>query len=338
MLTAGDGAPDNVRGGQHGDVVRAATRHVIGVQKQQVPVPRTPDADGADGPSVLQLSRICGYLDAAAGQLRAVLAPQPQHPPAGTAAGDRLPMLQISRQHQRRKNRMTAPVRLVSLGGPAGCVRTISPPDRSEAAACHPRLRARSPARSGLRAWHRERDAILRDLIVILASAVIVAMAVVSGPAAQGPALTAASAPPSPAAAAQVIAAYTAFVPALTAAEPQPQPQAAALLAPYAAQPYLEHVLAQMAWYRAHDEVAWGYLVPHVTSVQITGRQAVVLDCQDASNAWLVSTVTGRAIPGTAGSVRTHLVAVLVRASDGRWRLTLLAHLGGSCSPVPSPS
>jgi len=110
------------------------------------------------------------------------------------------------------------------------------------------------------------------------------------------------------------------------------------MLAPFAAQPYLGDVLAQMAWYRAHDEVSWGYLVPHVTSVQITGGQAVVRDCQDASNAWLVSTVTGRAILGSAGSARTYLIAVLARGGDGRWRLTLLAHVAGPCSPVPSPS
>jgi len=191
--------------------------------------------------------------------------------------------------------------------------------------------------------WHWGREAILRDLIVILASAVIVAMAVLSGPADGGPVLAARSSPlkaawTSPSAAAQVIAAYMAFFPALTAAEPQPQARAAAMLAPYAAQPYLGHVLAQIAWYQAHDELAWGFLTPHVTSVQIIGGQAVVRDCQDASNAWLVSTVTGEVIPGTIGSPRTYLVAVLVRGGDGRWRLTLLAHVAGPCSPVPSPS
>jgi len=142
----------------------------------------------------------------------------------------------------------------------------------------------------------------------------------------------------SPAAAAQVIAAYTAYFPALTAAEPQPQPRAAATLAPYAAQPYLGHVLAQMASYRAYGEVAWGYLVPHITRVQVSGSQAIVRDCQDASNAWLVGSVTGQVIPGTTGSAHTYLVATLDRGSDGRWRLTLLAHVAGQCSRVPSPS
>jgi len=182
------------------------------------------------------------------------------------------------------------------------------------------------------------------DLIVILIS-VAVALALLpvrvgheSALTAQRSPLAAAAVPASPAGAAQVIAAYTAFVRALTAAEPQSRARAAALLAPYAAQPYLGHVLAQMAWYRTRDEAPGGYLIPHVTSVQITGGQAIVRDCQDAGNAWLVSTVTGRVIPGTAGCVRTYLVAVLVRGPDRRWRLALLAHVGGPCSPVPSPS
>jgi hypothetical protein len=142
----------------------------------------------------------------------------------------------------------------------------------------------------------------------------------------------------SPSATAGVIAAYTAYFPALLAAEPLSQARAAAMLAPYAAQPYLGHVLAQIAAYRADDEVSWGYLVPHVTSVQVSGNQAVVRDCQDASSAWLVSSVTGQVIPGTTGYARTYLIAGLARSSDGRWRLTFLGHLTDSCEPVPSPS
>jgi hypothetical protein len=142
----------------------------------------------------------------------------------------------------------------------------------------------------------------------------------------------------SPSAAAAVIAAYTAYFPALLAAEPLPQARAAAMLAPYAAQPYLGHVLAQIAAYQANDEVSWGSLVPHVTRVQVSGDQAVVRDCQDASSAWLVSSATGRVIPGTTGYARTSLVAALARGSDGRWRLTFLGHLADPCEPVPSPS
>jgi hypothetical protein len=229
---------------------------------------------------------------------------------------------------------MTPLARSTTLDVPAGCIRTFRPPGGEE-----------SPARGVLRVRHRVRQTVVLDLTVILLFVVVAAVTLLSGPFGHEPVLTArrspvnaAAAAPSPAAAAQVIAAYTAFFPALTAAEPQPQPRAAVVLAPSATQPYLGHVLAQMAWYRAHDEVSWGYLIPHVTSVQITGGQAVVRDCQDASNAWLVSTVTGRVIPGTAGCVRTYLVAVLTRGSDGRWRLALLAHVAGRCSPVPSPS
>lgn len=229
---------------------------------------------------------------------------------------------------------MTSLARFIALGVPAGCIRIFRPPEGDEA-----------PALAALHVRHRVHQTVVLGMIVILVSVAVAAPTLLSGRFGYEPVLTAqrsplsaAAAPPSPAAEAQVIAAYTAFFPALTAAEPQPQARAAAILAPYATQPYLEHVLAQMAWYRAHDEVSWGYLIPHVTSVQITGVQAIVRDCQDASSAWLVSTVTGQVIPGTVGCVRTYLVAVLTRGSDERWRLALLAHVAGPCSPVPSPS
>jgi hypothetical protein len=229
---------------------------------------------------------------------------------------------------------MTSLARFTAPDVPAGCIRIFRPPEGEEA-----------PVRGVLRVRHRVHQTFVLDLTVILLFVVVAAVTLLSGRFGQEPVLTARRsplnaevAPLSPAAAAEVIAAYSAFFPALTAAEPQSQARAAATLAPYATQPYLGHVLAQMAWYRAHDEVAWGYLIPHVTSVQITAGQAIVRDCQNASNAWLVSTATGQVIPGTVGCVRTYLVAVLTRGSGGRWRLALLAHVAGPCSPVPSPS
>jgi hypothetical protein len=153
----------------------------------------------------------------------------------------------------------------------------------------------------------------------------------------------AASAPPavtvesSPAVEAQVIAAYTGYFPVAEEAEPLPGSRAARLLAPWAAQPYLGQVLEQMTRARTDGEVAWGQVTPHVTSVEISSGHAVVRDCQDAHAAWLVSSVTGQAIPGSAGSSHTYLIAALARGTDGRWRLTWLAHAPGPCSPVPSP-
>jgi hypothetical protein len=234
---------------------------------------------------------------------------------------------------------MTPPAHAIALGVLAGCIRIFRPSERAEAPPRRGRFRLTLPARQQVN------QTVVLNLIVILVSVAVAALMLLSGRFGQEPELTAnggplnaTTRPPSPAEAAQVIAAYTAFFPALTAAEPQSQARAAAILAPYAAQPYLGHVLAQTAWYRAHDEVAWGYLIPHVISVQITGGQAIVRDCQDASNAWVVSTVTDQIIPGTVGYVRTYLVAVLSRGSDGQWRLALLAHLAGPCSLVPSPS
>jgi hypothetical protein len=152
------------------------------------------------------------------------------------------------------------------------------------------------------------------------------------------------SAPPvTPAAAsgsaeAAVIAAYTRYFPVLTAAEAAGGSRAEAMLAPYAAQPYLSHVLSQMAVYGAQHEVSVGYLVPHIMQVTVKGAQATVRDCQDASHAALADSRTGHVITGTRGSARTYLIATLARGNDGRWRLTSLAHVAVPCQPVPSPS
>lgn len=137
---------------------------------------------------------------------------------------------------------------------------------------------------------------------------------------------------------AAVIAAYDAYFPVSVAAEAAGPSRAKAMLAPYAAPAYLNRVLSQMAAYRARHEVTQGRVVPHITRVVVSGPLARVYDCQDASHAALANSRTGRVIPHTRGSARTYLIAGLARASDGRWRLTSLAHVAVSCNPVPSPS
>jgi hypothetical protein len=149
---------------------------------------------------------------------------------------------------------------------------------------------------------------------------------------------TGSAASPSDSPAQAVASAYVAYFPVLKAAEAVPPAQAKAMLAPYAAQPYLGKVLDQMASYRAQDEVASGYVTPHVTKVTVNGRVAEVYDCQDASHATLTNTSTGKVTPPLKGSARTYLIASLARGSDGRWRLTSLAHVSVPCQPVPSPS
>lgn len=171
-----------------------------------------------------------------------------------------------------------------------------------------------------------------------LAAALAAASALAPGRAPGRMLTSALTAPVSPPAAqAAAITAYTSYIAAVQDAEPQPPARAAAILAGYATQPYLGHVLAQIASYREQGELAWGYVTPHITSVQVDGTEAVVRDCQDASNAWLVAAATGTVVPGSTGSPRTLLVAVLARAENGKWLVTLLAHLPGTCSRVPSP-
>jgi hypothetical protein len=135
-----------------------------------------------------------------------------------------------------------------------------------------------------------------------------------------------------------VAASYTAYFPVSKAAEAAGPSRARTMLAPYAAEPYLGHVLSQMAAYRARYEVPWGYVVPHLTQIDVRGALAQVHDCQNASHAALADSRTGRVISGTRGSARTSLIATLSRGHDGRWRLTSLAHVAVPCEPVPSPS
>ena len=112
------------------------------------------------------------------------------------------------------------------------------------------------------------------------------------------------------------------------AAEAAAPSRAQAILAPYAAQPYLRNVLAQMAGYRARGETAWGYVVAaHHQASRSTAARAEVHDCQDASHAALASTSTGKVIPGTPGTAR-HL--------PDRQPRPRLATAGGGSPPSPT--
>jgi hypothetical protein len=154
-------------------------------------------------------------------------------------------------------------------------------------------------------------------------------------PKSTGPSAPSSAAAPTPTSArSAVIAAYTAYFPVSKTAERASPAQAKAMLAPYAAPSYLGRVLSQMASYRAKHELAWGHVSPHITRVEVRGPLARVYDCQDASHAGLASARTGRVINGTRGSVHTYLIADLARGSDGRWRLTSLAHVAVPCKPA----
>ena len=122
---------------------------------------------------------------------------------------------------------MTPQVRFTVLDVPAGSIRILRPPEGDKATAS-----------SALRVRHPVHQTALLDLTVILIYVATAAAALLSGRLGHEPVLTAkgsplnaVAAPPSPAATAQIVAAYTAFFPALTAAEPQSQARAAAILA-----------------------------------------------------------------------------------------------------------
>lgn len=106
----------------------------------------------------------------------------------------------------------------------------------------------------------------------------------------------------------------------------------------HAADPYLDHLLAQMAAYGAQHEEQKGAGILHITQVQVNGNQATVRDCQDESHVALADTRSGETIPHTTGSAHTSYLATLARGTDGRWRLTSLEQLAAPCEPGSSPS
>jgi len=74
----------------------------------------------------------------------------------------------------------------------------------------------------------------------------------------------------------------------------------------------------------------YGQVYPRPTVLPVTGRTvATVRDCADASHAGQADASTGR--PRSVGVARMPVLATVVRAADGRWRVSDLRFPGGTC-------
>jgi hypothetical protein len=80
---------------------------------------------------------------------------------------------------------------------------------------------------------------------------------------------------------------------------------------------------------RAAGRRDYGVVVPHPSVVAVQGGRASVLDCQDASGSGELDLDTG--LPQTVGGARMPLAGTLLRGADGRWLVSQLRHLDGSC-------
>lgn len=196
------------------------------------------------------------------------------------------------------------------------------------------------PAPEPLPQGRREETPVRRGRLASAAGGVLVTLTAVGCGASSTPASLPSKAPsptPSPTptktAQQQVIAAFDEFWQAGAAAQRSAPTAARTMLAPLVAEPYLDHLLTQMNPYRARHQQAWGYVIPHVTQIDVNADRALLHDCQDESHAALADSNTGQVIPGTYGSSHVSYVATLGRGADGHWRMTAMEALETTCEP-----
>lgn len=145
------------------------------------------------------------------------------------------------------------------------------------------------------------------------------------------PTTSAPAAPPSSASPASADAAVRQSYTQYWATLPQAEHQATAgdqrrVLSRYATDPLLSEVIVNIGKLHASDVTSEGYVVVHVEKVQVTGSNAELMACQDSTHTRLRNTRTGK-ITNQNGS-NTHVRAVVIRGTDGQWRVKRIFPLG----------
>lgn len=129
-----------------------------------------------------------------------------------------------------------------------------------------------------------------------------------------------------------VISAYTDYWPTSVRAATLPEGRARELLTPFLTPDYVAKEISGAAEWKRKGLAPWGRVVVHVTELEISGQEARLTDCQDASAAGIADADSGRLIPGTIGGRRVHIRAVLQRGTDGRWRISEKRLLDTPCT------
>ena len=136
-----------------------------------------------------------------------------------------------------------------------------------------------------------------------------------------------------PSARQQVLTAYAGYWQANSAAVDAGNAAAARpLLARYMTASSIPAVLAGLAQDWAVHAVSVGNPVPHILSVKVTGKRALVHDCADLSTAGLASAKTKRAYPRSFGSAHANFYADLVLTPSG-WLVSNLIPVVAPCEP-----
>ena len=101
-------------------------------------------------------------------------------------------------------------------------------------------------------------------------------------------------------------------------------------MAAIAVDPQLSTTLDAMRRNKTMGLTTYGDVTVRISSVEIAGGTATVVDCQDASHAGQADAATGAR--KTVGVPRMPVHATLVRdPADGQWKVSQLDFPGGAC-------
>lgn len=122
---------------------------------------------------------------------------------------------------------------------------------------------------------------------------------------------------------------YVAFIAILDRADSIPEEQRSQKLSLYMTEPQLSKVINRIKEMKGDDITSYGKLNPHVQSIQVNDRHAVIQDCQDSSYAGIMNSRTGEKL--NRGIENESVTAYLSKGADGRWRVTKMVSHGKGC-------
>ncbi|MFG2016903.1 hypothetical protein [Actinomadura geliboluensis] len=93
--------------------------------------------------------------------------------------------------------------------------------------------------------------------------------------------------------------------------------------------PQLSRVLQRIDKMKSERLATYGHIIVHVQSVQLTPTGATVHDCQDSRNSGLLNSITRKKI--NRGVRQGNTKALLVKGSDGQWRVSKSITIGEGC-------
>ncbi len=127
-----------------------------------------------------------------------------------------------------------------------------------------------------------------------------------------------------------VVTAYTQFWPRSVDAVERPESSWRRALAGIAAEPQLSTMVDAMQRQKAAGIATYGEVAVRISSVEVSGSTANVVDCQDGSHTGQADARTGA--KKTVGVARMPVRAALIRdAADGKWKVSRIEFPGGAC-------